>query len=43
MAPLGRKGVPNDIAQAVLFLAWARAEWITGSVLRVDGGAAVTV
>lgn len=43
VAPLGRKGVPNDIAQAVLFLASARAEWITGSVLRVDGGAAVTV
>ena len=41
VAPLGRTGAPNDIAQAVVFLASDRAEWITGSVLRVDGGAAV--
>lgn len=42
IAPLGRKGLPSDIAQAVIFLASDRAEWITGSVLLVDGGAAVT-
>jgi NAD(P)-dependent dehydrogenase (short-subunit alcohol dehydrogenase family) len=36
--PLGRNGEPNDIAEAVLFLASDRASWITGSNLIVDGG-----
>ena len=35
--PLGRKGVPNDIAEAVAFLASEKASYITGSVLLVDG------
>ncbi|MCI2265926.1 SDR family NAD(P)-dependent oxidoreductase [Sediminivirga luteola] len=38
--PLGRTGRPEDIARAVLWLAGPEAEWITGEVLRVDGGAA---
>ena len=38
--PLGRKGRPDDIARAVLWLASADAEWITGEILRVDGGSA---
>lgn len=33
-----RLGTPADIAHAVLFLASERAGWITGVVLRVDGG-----
>ena len=37
--PLGRRGRPDDIAGAVSWLASADAEWVTGSVLRVDGGA----
>jgi NAD(P)-dependent dehydrogenase (short-subunit alcohol dehydrogenase family) len=37
--PLGRVGVPQDIAEAVLFLVSARAAWVTGSELVVDGGA----
>lgn len=36
--PLGRRGEPDDIARAVLWLASSEAEWITGEVLRVDGG-----
>ncbi|GAA1854510.1 SDR family NAD(P)-dependent oxidoreductase [Brevibacterium marinum] len=38
--PLGRKGRPDDIARAVLWLASPAAEWITGEILRVDGGSA---
>ncbi|WP_327064665.1 oxidoreductase [Kitasatospora sp. NBC_01250] len=37
-APLGRDGQPDDIANAVLFLASDRANWLTGSKLVVDGG-----
>lgn len=37
--PLGRRGRPSDIAAAVLFLARPESEWITGAILRVDGGA----
>lgn len=36
--PLGRVGKPEDIANAVLFLAGDMSSWITGSVLVVDGG-----
>jgi NAD(P)-dependent dehydrogenase (short-subunit alcohol dehydrogenase family) len=36
--PLGRVGEPEDIASAALFLASDEASWITGTVLRVDGG-----
>jgi 3-oxoacyl-[acyl-carrier protein] reductase len=36
--PLGRTGTPDDVAQAVLFLASARSGWITGEVLYVTGG-----
>ena len=36
--PLGRLGQPEDIANAILFLASAQAEWLTGNVLKVSGG-----
>ena len=36
--PLGRAGQPEDVANAVLFLASEGAAYITGQVLNVDGG-----
>jgi len=36
--PLRRVGTPEDVADAVLFLASDMARWITGSCLVVDGG-----
>jgi NAD(P)-dependent dehydrogenase (short-subunit alcohol dehydrogenase family) len=36
--PLGRIGEPVDVAAAALFLASDEAAWISGTVLRVDGG-----
>ncbi len=36
--PLGRPGTPADIARAVRWIAGPDAAWITGEVLRVDGG-----
>ena len=36
--PLGRQGQPEDVANAVSFLASEEAAYITGQVLNVDGG-----
>jgi NAD(P)-dependent dehydrogenase (short-subunit alcohol dehydrogenase family) len=36
--PLGRIGMPEDIAKAVLFLCSNLAGWVTGAALVVDGG-----
>jgi len=36
--PLGRLGRPEDIAEAVLYLASDEAAWTTGAILTVDGG-----
>lgn len=39
--PLGKMGNPEDIAEAVVFLASEKAAYITGQVLCVDGGMAM--
>lgn len=36
--PLGRIGMPKDIANAVLYLSSDLSEWVTGTALVVDGG-----
>ncbi|KUO15175.1 SDR family NAD(P)-dependent oxidoreductase [Streptomyces dysideae] len=38
LVPAGRLGTPQDVVGAVLFLASARASFVTGQVLYVDGG-----
>ena len=40
--PLGRVGDPNDIADAVAYLASDRAGWVTGVTLSLDGGRHLT-
>jgi 3-oxoacyl-[acyl-carrier protein] reductase len=36
--PLGRFGTPEEVAQAAVFLASDKSEYITGQVLTIDGG-----
>jgi 7-alpha-hydroxysteroid dehydrogenase len=36
--PMGRIGKPRDIAAAALYLASPASSWVTGVILRVDGG-----
>jgi len=36
--PLRRMGVPDDIAKTVLFLASGASDYMTGSIVVVDGG-----
>ena len=41
LVPLSRMGAPEDVAAAVAFFASEDASYITGQVLRVDGGLAI--
>ncbi|HEY4347560.1 MAG TPA: SDR family NAD(P)-dependent oxidoreductase [Gaiellaceae bacterium] len=38
VVPLGRAGVPDDVAQAALYLASPMSSYVTGVALPVDGG-----
>lgn len=38
MIPVGRRGDPDELAHAVMFLLDERAAYVTGSVVTVDGG-----
>ena len=37
--PLGRIGLPEDIANMVVFLCSERASFVNGALIEVDGGA----
>ncbi|MCS7141759.1 MAG: SDR family oxidoreductase [Candidatus Nitrosocaldus sp.] len=41
LQPLGRIGEPEDVANAILYLASDSARWITGTMLIVDGGLSI--
>ena len=36
--PFGRLGTPEEVADAAVWLVSARANWVTGVALAVDGG-----
>jgi NAD(P)-dependent dehydrogenase (short-subunit alcohol dehydrogenase family) len=38
VVPIGKKGLPEDIANGVLFLASDDSRYVTGSELVIDGG-----
>ncbi len=40
--PLGRPGQPEEVADAILFLADRQSAWITGATLPIDGGRHLT-
>src|SRR5690606_33843460 len=40
--PLGRRGLPEDVAAWIVALGSPEAAWVTGQVFTVDGGLSVT-
>lgn len=36
--PLGRRGIPEDVARWIVALARSDADWVTGQVFHIDGG-----
>ncbi len=42
LQPLGRIGEPEDVANAILYLASDSARWVTGTMLIVDGGLSIS-
>ena len=39
--PIGRIGMPDDVANAILYLASDDSSWVTGTILPVDGGISI--
>jgi 3-oxoacyl-[acyl-carrier protein] reductase len=39
--PLGRLGLPEDVAEVIVFLSSEQARWLTGQLLYVGGGHAM--
>ena len=40
--PVGRTGVPDDVASACVWLASDEASWVTGQTIQINGGAITT-
>ncbi|MFL6307383.1 MAG: SDR family NAD(P)-dependent oxidoreductase [Candidatus Sulfotelmatobacter sp.] len=40
--PLGRRGVPEEVARWIISFANSESEWVTGQVFNVDGGLGLT-
>jgi NAD(P)-dependent dehydrogenase (short-subunit alcohol dehydrogenase family) len=40
--PLGRRGVPDDVAEWIVRLGGPASEWMTGQVVTIDGGLGLT-
>lgn len=38
---VGRSGAPQDLANAVLWVAWPAAGWVSGQIIKVHGGGSV--
>ena len=38
ITPIGRMGLPSDIANSVVFMSSKLASYITGQILAIDGG-----
>ena len=40
MNPHGRLGEPEEIAEVIVFLSGSASQWVTGQIIRVNGGMA---
>jgi NAD(P)-dependent dehydrogenase (short-subunit alcohol dehydrogenase family) len=40
--PLGRRGLPEEVAQWIVSFANSGNEWVTGQIFGVDGGLGLT-